>query len=150
MAEFVHIQKNINHSPRKLRLVADMVRKMTPQQALLALRFTNKAAAIDLAKAIKAAVSNVRESSLSELSFKALEINEGRKGRNARRIGAGSRSHYRPYHRWQSHIKIVLSQLQTQAQADEKISKITANEVKKEKVPTSPRVRGASKKEKKA
>jgi len=61
MEEFVHIQKNLGHSPRKMRLVADMVRKLSPEAALKVLQFTNKAAAIDLSKAIKTALANTGE-----------------------------------------------------------------------------------------
>lgn len=102
------IQKNIGSTPRKLRLVADMVRKMKPSLALQTLEFTPKAAAFPLSKAIKTALGNAKQQGLSEegLSFESVEINEGSK---YRRFRAGSRGHADPYKKKTSHIKIVLS-----------------------------------------
>lgn len=103
--EYTHIQKNVGHSPRKLRLVADMVRKMTPEQAVDSLRFTDRAAAIDLMKAIKTAVANTGG---KELIFKKIEVNEGTKMKRYR-VGTAGRGRGRPYRRKLSHIKIVLT-----------------------------------------
>ena len=51
-ARYIHV------SPRKLRLVADLVRKLAVDQALQQLRFSPKNAALPLAKAINSAVAN--------------------------------------------------------------------------------------------
>lgn len=104
--DYITVQKNISHSPRKLRLVADMVRKMTPERAIEALEFANKAAAKDLIKAIKTALAN--SGNKEGLSFKKLEINEGMKMKRYR-VGTAGRGRGRPYKRRLSHIKIVLS-----------------------------------------
>ena len=103
--EYIHTQKNIQTSPRKLRLVADMIRKMTPEKALEALQFTNKSAAEPLAKAIKTVAANAG-GKIEALYFKSIEINEGSK---LKRVRMGSRGHVNPYKRRWSHIKIVLS-----------------------------------------
>jgi large subunit ribosomal protein L22 len=100
------IQKNLKSSPRKLRLVADMVRKMTPAQAVLQLRFTNTAAAPILAKAIKTAVANGGNN--ESLVFKSIEINDGLKMRRIR-VGTAGRGRNRPYKKRYSHIKIVVT-----------------------------------------
>lgn len=100
------IQKNLKSSPRKLRLVADMVRKMTPAQAVLQLRFTNTAAAPILAKAIKTAVANAGNN--ESLVFKSIEINDGLKMRRIR-VGTAGRGRNRPYKKRYSHIKIVVT-----------------------------------------
>lgn len=107
MEEFVHVQKNIGHSPRKMRLVASLVRNLKPQKALEVLRFTNKAAAIDLSKAIKAALANAGSHS-DHVVFKKFEINEGLKMKRYR-IGTAGRGRGRPYVKRLSHIKIVLA-----------------------------------------
>lgn len=106
--EATHIQKYIHTSPRKLRLVADMVRKMSPDKALDALTFTANYAADDLKKAIKTALGNAKQLGLDEgkTSFKALEINESMK---MRRYQAGTRGRAKPFRRKMSHIKIVLT-----------------------------------------
>lgn len=106
--EIRHIQKNIHTSPRKLRLVADLVRKMLPTQALVTLSFTNKAAAPLLAKAIKTAIANAKQQSLSEdaLIFKSLEVNEQLK---MRRMRAAGRTHRHPYVKQTSQVRIILT-----------------------------------------
>lgn len=104
--EAITIQKFIHTSPRKLRLVAQMVRNMDPNKALQTLRFTNKASALDLSKAIKTALANAKQKGIKSVSFSALEINEGPR---LKRFRAGSRGRARPYKRRMSHIKIVLT-----------------------------------------
>lgn len=106
--EITSIQKNIHTSPRKLRLVADMVRRLTPLKALQTLGFTNKAAAGPLSKAIKTALANAKQQNLEEstLVFAKLEINEGLK---LPRYRAGTRGRAKPYNKKWSHIKVVLT-----------------------------------------
>lgn len=102
------IQKYVHTSPRKFRLVADLVRKMTPDKALETLRFTNKAASLDLIKAIKTVMANAKQIGfeLEKAKFKKIEINEGSK---MKRFRAGAKGRTRPYKRRMSHIKIVVS-----------------------------------------
>lgn len=122
--DYKHAQMNVGHTPRKLRLVADMVRKMTPERALLTLEFTNKAAASDLIKAIKTALANAGKK--ENLSFKKIEINEGMKMKRYR-VGTAGRGRGRPYKRRLSHIKIVLTdELKVQSE------KLKVNEKRKE------------------
>lgn len=103
--EYVHVQKNSRHTPRKMRLVADVVRGMSPQQAMDALEFVNRSAAVDLSKAIKAALANVGS---REVGFKKIEINEGVKMKRFR-AGTAGRGRGRSFVRRLSHIKIVLT-----------------------------------------
>ena len=113
--EFITIQKNISSSPRKLRLVADMVRKMDPYAALDILQFTRNAAATPLAKAIKTVIAN--GGAKDGLSFKSIEINEGLKAKRYR-VGTAGRGRGRPYKKRMSHIKIVLTD-------EKKVTKVT-------------------------
>jgi large subunit ribosomal protein L22 len=99
-------QKNINSSPRKLRLVADMIRKMSPEQAIETLSFTQNVAAVPLRKAILTAVANA--GGAPGLQFKSIEINEGLKMRRVL-IGTAGRGRSRPWRKRYSHIKIVLT-----------------------------------------
>lgn len=50
--------KNVPSSPRKMRLVADMVRGVEVFKALGLLHFSNKHAAADVEKLLKSAISN--------------------------------------------------------------------------------------------
>lgn len=106
--EIVAIQKYLNTSPRKIRLVADLVRSMKPKAALGVLKFTRQAAAKPLSKAINTALSNARQQNIvvEDLIFKKMEVNEGPV---LKRFRAGSRGRAKPYKKRISHIKIVLS-----------------------------------------
>lgn len=102
------IQKYIHTSPRKLRLVADLIRKMKPTKALDVLRVTHKYAASDLVKAMETVLANVRQAGLDidKVNFKKLEIDESM---SSKRFRAGTRGRAKPYKKRMSHIKIVLS-----------------------------------------
>lgn len=106
--EATTIQKYIHTSPRKLRLVADMVKKMTPDHALSVLRVTPKMAAKDLEKAISTVLANAKGKGLepAKITFKRIEVNESTK---MRRFRAGTRGRVKPYKKRMSHIKIVLT-----------------------------------------
>lgn len=95
-------------SPRKLRLVADMIRKMQPGSALDILRVTPKNAAKDFMKTLETVLANAKQQGLDAkaLVFKTIEINESSK---MRRFRAGTRGRVRPFKRRMAHIKIVLS-----------------------------------------
>jgi large subunit ribosomal protein L22 len=138
--QYMTIQKNITMTPRKVRYVADMVRKMTPYRALDVLQFTNRAAAVPVAKAIKTVVANAGKA--ENLSFVSIEVNEGLKMKRYR-AGTAGRGRGRPYRRRMSHIKIVITD-EVQSEVG-KVSKaeqikveepkvIEATEVKAEKV----------------
>lgn len=106
--EVTTIQKYIHTPPRKLRLVADMVRNMEPKKALDVLRLTPKMAAKDLTKALQTVLANAKQRGLDveKVGFKKIEINESTK---MRRFRAGTRGRVKPYKRRMSHIKIILS-----------------------------------------
>ncbi|OGE30881.1 hypothetical protein A2631_04335 [Candidatus Daviesbacteria bacterium RIFCSPHIGHO2_01_FULL_44_29] len=129
MDEFTTIQKNLGHTPRKLRLVADMIRKMSPNQALEVLKFTNRAAAVDLAKAIKTALANAGAHQ-DHVVFKTIEVNEGLKMKRYR-VGTAGRGRGRPYKKRTSHIKIVLGEMPESSGKSLEFSKVEKR-VKKE------------------
>lgn len=86
------IQKYIRTSARKLRLVADAVRVLSPEQALLHLKFTNKTAAEPMYKAIHAAVANAKEQkglSVTSLAFKTIDVQEGPTYKRFRAVSRG-------------------------------------------------------------
>ncbi len=69
-------------SPRKVRLVADLVRGKTVPQALAELRYTPKRASQAVTKLINSAVANAQNNnglSAEKLVVKNVEVNEGRK-----------------------------------------------------------------------
>lgn len=100
------IQRYIHTSPRKLRLVADMVRSMKPNQAIEILRVTNKYAAKPLRDAIVSVLASAKQKGMEKVSFEKIEINEGPR---LKRYRAGARGRVKPFKRRMSHIKIVLT-----------------------------------------
>lgn len=52
---------NIRVAPRKLRMIVDMIREMDVDEALTQLRYSDRAAARDIAKMIESGVANIRE-----------------------------------------------------------------------------------------
>lgn len=130
--EITTIQKYLHNTPRKLRLVADLIRKMEPNHALDVLRVTPKYAAKDLAKALETVLANARQAGLdtANIDFKSIEIDEGMKMRRSR---AGTRGRGKPYKKRMAHIKIVLTTLSPKKE-EAKIEVV--EEEKKEKIVT--------------
>jgi large subunit ribosomal protein L22 len=67
-------------SPRKLRLIVERVKNLSPQKAEEKLRFLNKKGAKFLAKAIKASLSDAEHNfrlNKDDLVFEEIIVNEG-------------------------------------------------------------------------
>lgn len=64
--------KYIRTSPRKARLVADLVRGKSVDDALAILKFTNKSVAFDIAKVVQSAAANAENN--FELDRRALYV----------------------------------------------------------------------------
>jgi len=58
------IQRAVRQSPRKMRLVVDMVRGKQVNEAVALLKFSKKHAARQISKVLMSAVANAREASL--------------------------------------------------------------------------------------
>ena len=67
--------KNVPSSPRKMRLVADMVRGEEVFKALGLLHFSNKQAATDVEKLLKSAISNWEQKNEKKAESGELYIN---------------------------------------------------------------------------
>lgn len=77
-----YTDKNIKISPRKLRLLANSVRKLTPVSALTRLSLTNTKSARVLVRAIKTVVSVAKNNynlSSENLKFESILVDEGQK-----------------------------------------------------------------------
>jgi large subunit ribosomal protein L22 len=100
-------QKYVRITPRKLRLVADAVKKLTPQEAKETLPLLGKKAAGPLLKVINSAVSNAKERGAdpSTLRFKEIQINEGPRMKRGRAV---SRGRWHPIIKRTSHIKVIV------------------------------------------
>lgn len=76
------VQKYIQSSPRKMRLVVDLVRGKSVDYALNTLHFQKKHAAFHVTKVIKSAVANLmnkmdQQLNSSELVVKEIYVNNG-------------------------------------------------------------------------
>lgn len=105
------IQKYIRTSPRKLRLIADAVRSLSPEEALAHLKFTSKTAALPMSKAIKQAVSNAKDQrglAVGKLAFKTIDVMDGP---TYKRFQPVSRGMAHSIMKRTSHIKIELKEV---------------------------------------
>jgi len=89
-----YTDKNIKISPRKLRLLATSIKKLSPQIALTKLSLTNTKAARVLASALKTAISVAKNNynlSPETLKFDTITVNEGPK---TKRMDKSHGSHF--------------------------------------------------------
>lgn len=100
-------------SPRKVRLVADLVRNRSVVEALEMLHFLPKAAARPVEKVIRSAVANAEEAyglSRDGLYVAAITADEGP---TLKRGQPGPRGRFKPILKRSTHITVELSQLPT-------------------------------------
>lgn len=104
--KFIHTQKNLRSTPRKLRKVVDMVRGKDPKELLEVLPHVRKKAANGVYKALKTAIANAESrGATDDLILESIQVNEGPK---LKRWRAGARGTAKPYSRRWSHLRIVL------------------------------------------
>lgn len=122
-------QKFVRISPKKLRFVADVARKMTPIDATERLSFIGKRAAEPIVRVIKTALANAKVKGIdaTDLVFKELQINEGPRLKRGRPV---SRGRWHPYKRRMSHIRVVLT-TRNEVISDSKLSNDKATKLKK-------------------
>lgn len=102
------ILKDYRQSPRKVRLLADLVRGKKVADALATLRFVDKRAAGPFSKVIESAVANAKQAGAdtSKLFIKSVAVDKGTvlKRSMPRARGSASRINKR-----NSHISVELS-----------------------------------------
>ncbi|MFQ6057777.1 MAG: 50S ribosomal protein L22 [Anaerolineae bacterium] len=104
------VARYIRMSPRKVRLVIDLVRGRDVDEALDILRFTSKAAAKPVAKVIRSAVANAEENyGLSREDLYVAHI-AADGGPTLKRGRFGARGRFRPILKRTSHITVVLDE----------------------------------------
>jgi len=112
--EFKATQKYLLMSPRKIRLVVAVIKKMKPAEAVEKLPFVQKRAGAELAKVIKSAIAAAKIAGVSEtdLVFKEIQIGEGPR---LKRGKAASRGMWHPFKRRMSHIRVILTTVNKQS-----------------------------------
>lgn len=99
--------KYLRTSPRKLRLVAGVIRGLKPSRALVFLDQADKRAAFPLAKTLKSALANAKVKGVVEESLKIKKIEIGG-GPIYKRFRAGSRGQAYSLKKRTSHLTVVL------------------------------------------
>ena len=112
--EIKAVAKHIPISPRKVRMVVDVVRGMNAEQALDTLRFMPNRAAEPVYKLIQSAVANAEENyglEVEELEINRIYADEGPRHRKAPYGGRfAGRGRFRPIMRRSSHVTVVLAE----------------------------------------
>ena len=105
------IQRYVRMSPRKARLVIDLIRGMGVQDALQSLKFIPKRATVPIEKTINSAAYNlISTAGGGELKIEDLIIKEARvdEGSTMKRWRARARGRASPIRHRTSHITIVV------------------------------------------
>jgi large subunit ribosomal protein L22 len=110
------ILSNLRCSPRKLNLVAGLIRNLPAQQAVATLTFSKRRIAQDVRKALESAIANAENN--HQLDVDRLIVTRAEVGRSIvmRRFQARGRGRASRVEKWFSHLKIVVAE---RAQAEE-------------------------------
>ncbi len=110
---------NYRQSPRKVRLVAALIKGKTVAQALDMLMVTTKRASDPLAKLINSAVANAKNLGVSteNLFIKECTVNQGL---TMKRFMPGARGSAFPILKKSSHVKLVLDTREPKAKKSAK------------------------------
>ena len=106
------IAKYIRIAPRKVRLLADLIRGKRVEEALNLLHFTPKRAAVPVEKVLRSAVSNAMNSDEGanvdpeDLIISEIQVNEGP---TMRRYKPGAMGRASTIRKRSSHILVVVS-----------------------------------------
>ena len=106
--DFIATEKYLLMSPRKIRLVVAVIKKMKPIEAVEKLPFVQKRAGAFLAKVIKNAITSAKIQGVSEtdLIFREIQIGEGPRLKRGKAV---SRGMWHPFKKRMSHIRVILT-----------------------------------------
>jgi large subunit ribosomal protein L22 len=106
------ILSNVRTSPRKLNLVAAMIRNLPAQRAIATLTFSKRRIAHQVRKTLESAIANAENN--HQLDVDRLIVTRAEVGRSIvmRRFHARGRGHSARIEKWFSHMKIVVAEQQ--------------------------------------
>ena len=112
------IQRLVRQSPRKMRLVADLIRGKDVNEAYAILKYSKKLAARQIAKTLRSAVANAEQKALRDnerfdpdaLYVKAAVVNEGQ---TLKRFTAAAQGRATPIRKRTSHVEIRVESKET-------------------------------------
>ena len=104
------IVSNLRVSPRKLNLVAAMIRDLPAQRAVATLTFSKRRIAQQVRKALESAIANAENN--HQLDVDRLFVSRAEVGRSVvmRRFHARGRGRAARVEKWFSHLKIVVAE----------------------------------------
>jgi large subunit ribosomal protein L22 len=110
---------NIRVSPRKLNLVAGMIRNQPAAKAVATLTFSKKRIAQDVRKALRSAIANAENN--HQLDVDRLVVTRAEVGRSIvmRRFQARGRGRASRVEKWFAHLRIVVAERAQEAAAPE-------------------------------
>lgn len=112
--------KHIRISPKKVRLVADLIRGMQANKALDQLRFLNKKAAKPVSKLIKSGLANAEnnyELDKKNLYIKEIKVDEGK---TLHRFIPRAYGRATPIRKRMSHINLILGEIKDSGKVEPK------------------------------
>jgi len=111
------IVSNLRVSPRKLNLVAGMIRNLPAQQAVATLTFSKRRIAQQVKKALESAIANAENN--HQLDVDRLVVSRAEVGRSIvmRRFHARGRGRASRVEKWFSHLKIVVAERAQESEA---------------------------------
>ena len=133
--------KYIRRTPRKARLLADVVRGLPVSEALAFLEFSPRHAALDVAKVIKSAAANAEHNfnlNREDLVVKALMVDEGPTMKRIRPVSRGMAHQY--FHRT-CHITAVVEDREEAVPAARAPRAATPTTTRAPRAPRTPRTR---------
>lgn len=116
--EIIAVQKYLLLSPKKIRPIARLAKKLNPSEAVEKLPFVYKKGAGVLVKVIKSALANAKNKGISEdaLFIKEIQINEGPRLKRGKPVSKGS---WHPIKKRMSHIRVILGVKNAKTKGDE-------------------------------
>jgi large subunit ribosomal protein L22 len=113
------ILSNVRVSPRKLNLVAGLIRNVPAQQAVATLTFSKRRIAQQVRKALESAIANAENN--HQLDVDRLVVSRAEVGRSVvmRRFHARGRGRAARVEKWFSHLKIVVAERQQEVEQEE-------------------------------
>jgi large subunit ribosomal protein L22 len=105
------IQRWVRQSPRKMRLVADLIRGKNVNEAYAILKFTKKLAAKQIEKTLRSAVANAEQRALAEnaaLDVDTLVVTKAvvNMGKPLKRFSSAAQGRGVPIRKRTSHVEI--------------------------------------------
>src|SRR5450432_2133218 len=104
------ILRNVRVSPRKLNLVAGLIRNRTAQDAVATLTFSKRRIAVQVKKVLESAIANAENN--HQLDVDRLVVTRAEVGKSVvmRRFQARGRGRAARVEKWFSHLKIVVAE----------------------------------------